>query len=510
LDFSKSHLTYKGHDITKFAGQSNSERGGTEDLADRVGQMSLKSGPPFRTVYKIFGPTTPGEYIPPSSDASDISDPPESVNGTYVLSYPGIAFSFPLQAGRWSSTTTWASTVSLLSSSATSPATSLCIFMGESWPIVRGKLFSAEIPPSVLRSPVPPGLRKDHLPKEIESARVYDRGRIELVRRDAPNIWIVLGETTAQDLVTELGPPDNIHKRNDRRVAIHRARKGSETVHSRRGSSTSAVQVDPSERGTAFIDSDPSSRGGSSGSDDEDEDDENVIVEGKKSTASEQVFYNYYSHGFDILIAPPTAPSSASPTADQVQHARPRSTSVSSTSPQNLPIPADSTTDPVLPRSHLTATKILFHGNVPGSWPFNRHRRLRWTLESVPISDADADASPPVTSETSWRDIQRRLAKVFRDHYDTAEAARIASLPMVVNRGWGREEVGTDSEWGVVGGWEDGGAGAGAGASSMVRKVDGSQDSAETERLGAAEVYGFPGLVFEVLKNGAVSCLMVY
>jgi isoleucyl-tRNA synthetase len=80
---------------------------------------------------------------------------------------------------------------------------------------------------------------------------------------------------------------------------------------------------------------------------------------------------------------------------------------------------------------------------------------------------------------------------------------------MVVNRGWGREEVGTDSEWGVVGGWEDGG-GAGAGAGSMVRKGEGSQDSAETEKLGAAEVYGFPGLVFEVLKNGAVSCLMVY
>jgi isoleucyl-tRNA synthetase len=473
--------------------------------------MNLKTGPPFRTVYKIFGPTTPGEYIPPNPDTSDPSIPQEMLNGTYVLSYPGIAFSFPLQAGRWSSTTTWASIVSLLSSSATSPATGLCVFMGESWPTVRGKLFSAEIPASVLRSPVPHGLRREHQAKEIESARVYDRGRIELVRKDAPNIWIVLGETTTQDLVTELGPPDNIHKRNDKRVAIHRARKGSETVHSRRGSSTSAVQVDPSERGTAFIDSDPSSRGASSESDEEDEDDENVVVDGKKATSSEQVFYNYYSHGFDILIAAPTSPSSASPTADRVQQTRPRSTSVSSTSPQNLPVPADSTADPVLPRSHLTVTKILFHGNVPGSWPFNRHRRLRWTLESVPLPDAedDADASPPITSESSWRDIQRRLAKVFRDHYETAEEARIASLPMVVNRGWGREEVGTDSEWGVVGGWEDGG-GAGAGAGSMVRKGEGSQDSAETEKLGAAEVYGFPGLVFEVLKNGAVSCLMVY
>jgi phagosome assembly factor 1 len=83
---------------------------------------------------------------------------------------------------------------------------------------------------------------------------------------------------------------------------------------------------------------------------------------------------------------------------------------------------------------------------------------------------------------------------------------------MVLNRGWGREEVGTDSEWGVVGGWEDGGGGPGGqgGSGSVVRKGNGGQDSVEAERLGEAEVYGFPGLVFEVLKNGAVSCLMVY
>jgi hypothetical protein len=408
--------------------------------------------------------------------------------------------------------------VSLLSSSATGPATSLCIFMGESWPSIRGKLFSDEIPSNVLRSPLripaPQGSRKEPLPKEIELAKVYDRGRVSLVRKDAPDLCIILGETTAQDLVAELGPPDSVHKKNDRRVSIHRARKGSITVRSRRESSNSAIHIDPSDRGRmAFMESDPSSRGASSESEEEDDDDdEEVVTQEKKNAAPEQVFYNYYSHGMDILISTPTAPSSESPTADLAHQTRRRSSSDSSTAAQNLPVPPYPSAEPVIPRSHLTVTKILFHGNVPGSWPFNRHRRLRWTLESVPDPSSSLPSpSAPLTSETPWRDIQRRLHRVFRDNYATAEEARTASLPMVLNRGWGREEVGTDSEWGVVGGWEDGGGGPSQGGTeSVVRKGNGGQDSVEADRLGEAEVYGFPGLVFEVLKNGAVSCLMVY
>lgn len=159
--------------------------------------------------------------------------------------------------------------------------------------------------------------------------------------------------------------------------------------------------------------------------------------------------------------------------------------------------------DPVLPRTHLTATKILLHGNVPGSWAFNRHRRLRWTLESIP-SDEGAQAEP-LTSERHWRDIQTRLQAAFRGLYASDEEERAASLPMVVNRGWGREEFGVDAEWGVVGGWEDGASAAARRGRDDARPGEGDQ-----ERMGAAEVYGFPGLVFEVLKNGAVSCLMVY
>jgi hypothetical protein len=305
----------------------------------------------------------------------------------------------------------------------------------------------------------------------------------------------VLGETTPQDLVTELGPPDSIHRKSDRRVSIHRARKGSSVgaggPRSRRGSSNSEVHHSPGNvviRGLAPLDSDLSSHGESS---DSEEDGDEVLDDGRES-ASEQVFYNYYSHGFDILISTPTNPSTAPPAApnDATQDSG------------GTPMPLDAA-DPVLPRTHLTATKILLHGNVPGSWAFNRHRRLRWTLESIP-SDEGAQAEP-LTSERHWRDIQTRLQAAFRGLYASDEEERAASLPMVVNRGWGREEFGVDAEWGVVGGWEDGASAAARRGRDDARPGEGDQ-----ERMGAAEVYGFPGLVFEVLKNGAVSCLMVY
>jgi hypothetical protein len=199
-------------------------------------------------------------------------------------------------------------------------------------------------------------------------------------------------------------------------------------------------------RGLAPLDSDHSSHGESS---DSEEDGDEVLDD--KESGSEQVFYNYYSHGFDILISTPTKPSTAPP-SDQTNE---DATQVDSS---GAPMPLDAA-GPVLPRTHLTATKILFHGNVPGSWAFNRHRRLRWSLESVGATNDDAD-SEPLTSERHWRDIQARLQTAFRGLYESEEEQRAASLPMVVNRGWGREEFGVDAEWGVVGGWEDGASGA--------------------------------------------------
>jgi isoleucyl-tRNA synthetase len=303
-----------------------------------------------------------------------------------------------------------------------------------------------------------------------------------------------MGETTPQDLITELGPPDSIHRKNDRRVAIHRARKGSSAAHSRRGSSN--VDSGTSPRGRRVVYSPDEYSEGSSNAAETDDDDEYDDDYGRRER-TEQVFYSYYSHGFDILISNPTPPSWESPTAPDpttVPYGAKEGTKLADVLPRVEP-------DAFIPRNHLTATKIIFHGNIPGSWPFNRHRRIRWTLESVPTSEA----TEALTSESSWPEVQGRLREVFSSYHASPEEQHAASLPMVVNRGWGREDVSVDSEWGVVGGWEDGG---GAPVATRGRAVE-TRD-VEQEKIGGTEVYGFPGLIFEVLKNGAVSSLMVY
>ncbi|KAJ9428274.1 hypothetical protein QL093DRAFT_2130640 [Fusarium oxysporum] len=61
---------------------------------------------------------------------------------------------------------------------------------------------------------------------------------------------------------------------------------------------------------------------------------------------------------------------------------------------------------------------------------------------------------------------------------------------MVLNRGWG-DSPGSSCEF--LGGWEESGA----------RRAETNGDSTTT-------LYGFPGLVFEVLKNGHVNTVTVF
>jgi len=457
LDFSKTRFSYKGHEVGFASAQQ-------ELAAQNPNWVPVKTGPGFTQVYKIFGPTTPGEYIRPTGT--------DQKTGTYVLSYPGIAFSFPMTEGVWNQTTSWSSTVSILSSNVTKYCTAMSIFVGESWDLARNSLFDADMV-GFLRSPIGSGIKKETVPREIERVKIHDCGRVELIRKDTPSFWIIMGETTPQDLVTELGPPDSVHRRKDSRVAIHRNRKNSSASTSRRGSSND--DMSPQIRNLPF-DSDSSSQVEES---EESDLEEGVVVDPKdKEEDSGQVFYNYYSHGFDILISNPLPPSTTS-------HAGPTNSN------------GTSSADAVLPRSHLVAVKILLHGNVPGSWPFNRHRRIRWILD---FAATDDNPDPP-TSEMLFKDIRYNLQQFFYESYDTEEERRAAALPMVVNRALGREELVADGEYGVIGSWEDGGT-------SSVRRLD--QKTTEGEKIGGAEVYGFPGMVFEVLKNGTVSCLMVY
>jgi isoleucyl-tRNA synthetase len=320
LDFSKTSLTYKNNEVVR---QTRSSNEGSSE------QEMHFAGPPFRHVYnRLFGPTYPGEYVRPEPNDN-------SEYGTYVLSYPGVAFSFPLKHTAWSERSDF---VSLLSSSAASAATSMCVFNGSSWPEARSSLFT-RVPPFP-RSIALLGRNKECVPDEIEDVNIYGAGQIVLIRRTAPRFSIKLGETTPQDLVAELGPPDAIYRKSDTRITIH----GSSVMDDLSTELPSAQSM----RRAHSKDSNASSSRSFTGESDVD----SPAVEAEdRPVVNPDCFYNYFHHGFDALISFPTRKSPPFPGAE-----------------------TGDSEDPL--QSHLVVTKILLHANVPGSYPFNRHRFL--------------------------------------------------------------------------------------------------------------------------------------
>ena len=437
LDFHRTHLTYKGADLVKVPATTDSVIGTFPPFNP--------NGPQFKQVYhKLFGPTFPGEYTPPASGSAE-------THGYYVLSYPGVAFSFPLQHSSWSAK---ADFVSLLSSSAASAAKSLSIFNGSSWKDARQELYTRPCPHP--RSLALVGRGREACPDEIDLAIVKGGGRIELRRRLLPSFNIIFGETTPQDLVARLGPPDAIYRKNDRRLSIHKGRASSRSDHPAMdsGSPGQFSGISDNDRSSISTTTDYSSP-------------EDDVMSGSSRGYSPECFYNYFHHGFDVFIS---YPSSHSPPLDP-----------------SFPDSEQSATA-LSHGNHLVATKILLHANVPGSYAFNRHRRSRWMLDSSKMRNTDV----AVTSETSFSKLREVLKRVWKNEYDDKEAA--FQRYMVLNRGWG-DSPGSSCE--LLGGFEESGDTTRKGADNGTA-------------LGNTKLFGVPGLLFEVLKNDAVSCLTVY
>ncbi|KZZ87614.1 putative protein family UPF0183 [Ascosphaera apis ARSEF 7405] len=498
--FSRMAVTYKGHEVVK------------PGLGSR--QSTNPQGPSFKQVYhRLFGPSYPGEYIPPSPSSSS------KTHGTYILSYPGVAFSFPLLHSTWSDTCDF---VSLLASSAALPATAMSIFSGLSWAEARAHLYNH--PPPLPRSAclLAPGpgssstvagggtsspsvhskqREKDYLADEVEQVIVHGGGKINVIRRSGSSFWIRLSETTPQDLVAELGPPDAIYRRPDRRIAIHKHKSSVRGRSSGRARSESTVTTGTVTTGTSLGSADIglSSETGTLNSDDKNDADSSDDIDGLASEGkeiSEECFYNYFHHGFDIFISYPkisTSPSFTCPSSDD-----------NGSTPTHTPISA-------VPQSTLTATKILIHGNIPGSYPFNRHRRCQWTLALPSESDQ-------LDSETPYPIISSALRTFFRPYYASPEDEELSQVGMGMNRGWGES---SGSSVNLFGDWEDGegertvtgvddGGGGGNGDTNDGKCNKASKTDTHVHVLGNTQLFGFPGLLFEVLKNGAVSCLTVY
>ena len=437
IDFRKTQLTYKSVDFVKLSEDQSA-------VADP--SRSQSSGPAFRHVYNMMGPTFPGEYVPPETQsASDL--------GLYILSYPGIAFTFPLQNSAWNPNKDH---VSLLSSSAAQLVRSFAIFDGPSWHAARQSLF--ERCPSNQPS-ISPYRSKDYRADEVEIIRILGNGKLEVMRRSSPPFQIKLSETNAQDLVTELGPPDAIYRKIDRRLSIHGSHRPSskQRQHFSPSPDEDLTDTDKSSMSTATDDSDIGD--GSPRRSGQQRDD--LLVE---------CFYNYFYHGLDIFMSYPTALSPPFPTSAA----------------------ANADSQDINRADHLVATKVLLHGNVPGSYPFNRYRRVRWEIDT---GDPTLEPSA-LTSESSFTALSESLQRIWNGKCGSESEELSLSKGMVLNRGWG-DSPGSSCE--LLGGWEE--------SADTGRKGD---TSMEGPGSGNTELFGFPGLIFEVLRNEAVSCLTVY
>jgi hypothetical protein len=413
-DLTKSTLIYKGMELVR-----------SHEIT------SSAAGPAFKRVYQMFGASYPGEYMPPTPGKSE---------GTYVLSWPGVAFNFPLQHSAWSPEKDH---VSLLGSQAAGPAAQMAIFEGKTWSDSRKDLFVREsIGP---RSTALASRPRDSLPAEIESAIIEPGKRVIFERRQpAPPFTIYLNETSPQDLITELGAPDATFKPTIKESSPVQPN------HKRTGSATrprSGSRLHPGSQPSSYSSTNTDSFETDFDSEDADED--------PAERANRAAYWCYFGHGMDILVGPPSEPEG---------------------SRGNSSLPGAN--------PDLVVKRVVIQGNVPGSAAFNRHRRLRWTLE-LPNSSDDLI----LHSECNF---EHELKPTLLHTY--IEAAKDAQTAMgrVINRCW---DDPMDSGFFLPDQDRD-------------EADDGSARGSEAW-LGNVRLFQFPGVMFEVLQNGAVAGVYV-
>lgn len=422
IDFSQTTFTYKNTELVRRPTSTTDE------------SISVVSGPSFKHLYnRLFGPSYPGEYIAPASGDS---------RGIYVLSWPGLAARFSLKENSWSEK---ADFVSLLSSTAASCATSIAVFSGSSWSEARDSLYSAK--PQLPRSLSHAARSTESIADEVEEVVVHDGGRLELFRRASPPLAIILLEFTPQDLVAELGPPDAIFRKSTSGLSIH---AGGISTKNRRPSMS--PNIDPHS-----YEQDHSSNKSYT---DESENEVSNTGDGQEEDISE-LFYNYFHHGFDVLVSSPTSHTGHAANSNGAD---------------------------------FVVTKFFLHGNIPGSYSFNRHRRCRWRIE------LDDNGQPlSLTSEMKFDEISHVLKDIHHNTYKNEEDRQRMQRGMMLNRGWGVESPESSIE--LLGGFEEG---------TSNRDNAKGATGASIPNMDNTELFGFSGLLFEVLKNDTISCLTVY
>lgn len=431
LSFDQSKFAFKGKDLAVQHDAASARL--------RTPQPSLT----YRRIYDLFGPSYPGEYQCPASSTE---------TGVYVLSFSGIAFSFPLATSAY---TPHGDHADMLSSAGSS-VQSVAVFDGRSWPEARKQLFDGQ---ALLSESVSPVARaKDGLPNMVEGLRLHGSGKIEVLHRTSPPTWMVTGQTTAQDLLNDLGPPDAIYKpptqadETPAKMVRPARRRSSGAIRNSYGSTPSSY----SSTNTDTYDADFEEDDG---------------IDGPDIVRERDQYFCYFEHGLDVLLGH-AATISPLPvwlrgddnTSDAAQHS------------------ADGATP--------TVARVIIHGNVPGSYSFNRHRRCRWVLDHINSPANKEQAS--LTSESKFTEIQPHLLKVFQDVWP----AKDMTEGMVIVRDWND--------------------GSPSGSAILIGDdLEDDEEEPHDARTGEqwlknTQLYKFPGLSFEVMHNGDVSALTVY
>lgn len=152
------------------------------------------SPPLFDDIYnRLFGPTLPGE--------ANFNE------ATYQLDYPGVSFMFALDNVNYSSRNSATEKEELIIALTKSPARCTSIAVYDSAFPLYSKFYSASLC----------GTRN----VSLNSAQIdLPNGALRLVLTDKA-FEIVLGSTTQQDVLAELGPPDASHTKSDLRYEIY-------------------------------------------------------------------------------------------------------------------------------------------------------------------------------------------------------------------------------------------------------------------------------------------------
>lgn len=140
---------------------------------------------------------------------------------------------------------------------------------------------------------------------------------------------------------------------------------------------------------------------------------------------------------------------------------------------------------------NATVKKIILHGNVAGGISFQKYERCRWKLHSrgqTKHLNDEGGGSNNGTSVTTISPTSEMKFKQFSHLYPFKET------PMLLNRSLeGGASSLNDDGMEIIG-----------------ESEDHHFDSEKLEDWGLTDLYGAPGLVIEVLKNGDIASLTIY